>query len=235
MSVRKCDNLGVAAASPRPAEADLFLHLTDAFANPKPLPGLPRVLLIGDSISIGYTIPVRQQLAGEALVFRPPVNCQHTGYGLTQLKTWLGTTPWDVIHFNWGIWDTHLLDENGGLVYGENESMPINSFHIRYTPEQYRANLTRLVNTLQTTGARLIWASSTPIMSRTGKRFEDIKIRNAVAAEIMQSRQIESDDLYDFVLPHVLTWQCPDQVHFNETGNAKLGEKVSTCIRHQQF
>lgn len=218
-------------AALRPAEADLFLHLKDACANPTPIPGLPQVLLIGDSISIGYTVPVRQQLEGKALVFRPSVNCQHTGYGLAQLKTWLGTNRWEVIHFNWGIWDTHLLDKAGELVYDERASASTGLFHIRYTPEQYHDNLSRLVDMLQATEARLIWASSTPIMSRKGTRFDDVKILNAVAAGIMQDRHIEIDDLYDFVLPHVQTWQCPDQVHFNEIGNAKLGEKVTECVR----
>ena len=47
--------------------------------------------------------------------------------------------------------------------------------HIRHTPEQYRENLVKLVKTMEKTGAKLVWASTTPIMSRTGKRFEDIK------------------------------------------------------------
>ena len=34
-------------------------------------PALPRVLLIGDSISIGYTLPVRELLDGRANLHRP--------------------------------------------------------------------------------------------------------------------------------------------------------------------
>ena len=41
--------------------------------------GLPRVLLIGDSISIGYTLPVREALKGKANVHRPAGNCSSTG------------------------------------------------------------------------------------------------------------------------------------------------------------
>ena len=52
---------------------------------------------------------------------------------------------------------------------------PRRTGNIRYTPQQYRENLTQLVNTLEKTGAKLIWASTTPIMSREGARFEDIK------------------------------------------------------------
>ena len=73
--------------------------------------GLPRVLLIGDSISIGYTLPTRTLLAGKANVHRIPQNGSSTGYGLTQLEKWLGGGRWDVIHFNFGLHDAKLPPE----------------------------------------------------------------------------------------------------------------------------
>ncbi len=211
-----------------PAEADLFLHLRDALTNPEENSGLPRVLLLGDSISIGYTIPVRRQFLGRAVVFHPPDNCQHTGYGLAKLNSWLGAKPWDVIHFNWGIWDTHYLDAAGALV--TDESRNTGNWHIRYTPEQYGRNLSTLVDNLQATGARLIWASTTPIMKRSGARFEDITKLNTVAEEIMRKREITINDLYAFVLPRIVEWQSPDQVHFNDKSNEQLGRRVSEFI-----
>lgn len=64
------------------------------------VPGLPRVLLIGDSISMGYTLGVRAKLKGVANVHHPAENCGPTERGLARLDTWLGTNHWDVIHFN---------------------------------------------------------------------------------------------------------------------------------------
>jgi hypothetical protein len=75
------------------------------------IPGLPRVLLIGDSNSQGYTLPVREMLKGLANVHRPPVNCGDTGRGLRLLDVWLGTEPWHVIHFNFGLHDLHTYAE----------------------------------------------------------------------------------------------------------------------------
>jgi acyl-CoA thioesterase-1 len=216
----------------KPVEAELHQHLRDAFKNPPDEPGLPRVLLIGDSISIGYTVPVRQRLQDKAVVCRPPVNCQHTAYGLAHLKSWLGTSRWDVIHFNWGIWDTHMVDAQGNLVRGNVETNAAGPLRIRHTPEQYRENLMQLADILQGTGARLIWASTTPVMSRTGARFEDIPVRNAVAAEVMAARGIPVNDLYAYTLPHVREWQLPDRVHFNAEGNQHLAERVGEQIRH---
>jgi acyl-CoA thioesterase-1 len=47
--------------------------------------GLRRVLLIGDSVSIGYTLPTRELLKGKANVHRPSTNCSSTGHGLSYM------------------------------------------------------------------------------------------------------------------------------------------------------
>ena len=56
--------------------------------------GLPRVLLIGDSISIGYTLPVRELLKGKANVHRPSTNCGPTSRGVSGIDQWLGKGKW---------------------------------------------------------------------------------------------------------------------------------------------
>lgn len=192
-------------------------------------PKLPRVLIIGDSISLGYTEPVRKNLEGVAEVLRPKTNCQHTGFGLANIDAWLGKDKWDVIHFNWGIWDTHMLDAKGAPI--RNEDQFKGEMHIRYTPEKYRENLTKLVAKLEATKAKLIWASTTPVMYRKGKRFDDIKTFNTAAAEIMKEHKIAINDLYEFTLPHAKEWQTGDRVHFNATGNENLAKQVSESIR----
>jgi hypothetical protein len=59
-------------------------------------PALPRVLLIGDSISIGYTTDTREMLKGKANVHRPPLNCMYSSYVAANIKDWLGEEKWDV-------------------------------------------------------------------------------------------------------------------------------------------
>ncbi len=94
----------------RPREARrvpaAFVPITDD-------PGLPRVLLLGDSISIGYTLPVRERLLGRANVHRPPANCGPSSLGLERLDEWVGQRPWDVIHFNWGLHDLKYMGPGG--------------------------------------------------------------------------------------------------------------------------
>jgi hypothetical protein len=98
--------------------------------------GLPRVLLIGDSISMCYTLATREELRGEANVHRVPENGGHTGKALEKIDGWLGTGKWDVVHFNWGL---HDLRQGVGT-----------------SVDQFERNLRTLVTKMQATGARLI-------------------------------------------------------------------------------
>ena len=169
---------------------------------------LPKVLIIGDSISEGYTPVVKVLLREVADVSHPSENCQFTTYGLKQIKTWLGTEKWDVIHFNFGIWDV-----------------------ARITPEVYRENLTKIVTILKGTGAKLIWASTTPLLPKTDKRFKDVIQFNLVAAKVMQAHNIQIDDLHKFVLPNVKAWQKDDGCHFDAVGSEQLGKQVADTIQ----
>ena len=80
-------------------------------------PKLPRVLLIGDSVSRGYTQAVRTILAGKANVHRAPANCGPAEKGMKNIEVWLGDGRWDLIHFNFGIHDrsTPIADYSGGI------------------------------------------------------------------------------------------------------------------------
>ena len=149
-----------------------------AFAKTVDDPRLPRVLLIGDSISIGYTVPVREALKGKANVHRAPVNCGPTIRGLEQLDDWLAGEKWDVIHFNWGLHDLKHVD-------GKHQ-VPI---------DRYESNLRTLVGRLNKTGARLIWCSTTPVPKgplSPPRTDDDVRAYNRVAEAIMRDSRIES-------------------------------------------
>lgn len=185
------------------------------------VPGLPRVLLIGDSISIGYTLPVRAALKGKANVHRPPGNCSSTGYGLTKIDEWLGPGKWDVIHFNFGLHDAKLPPEG-----------------VRHAaPADYEKNLRHLVQRLKSTGAKLIWGTTTPVPMggnlAPNRRFGDIAIYNAIAAKIMAEHGVAIDDLNAVVTPHFERVGRPADVHFTEEGSALLGRAVAASVEKQ--
>ena len=104
------------AGKPAPKSAN------PAFVEVADVPGLPRVLLIGDSISMGYTLPVREKMKGLANVHRALGNSGDTARGLAQLDKWLGKDHWDVIHFNFGLHDLKYLDDKGNYVPPEKAS-----------------------------------------------------------------------------------------------------------------
>jgi len=95
----------------------------------KDVPGLPRVLIIGDSISMGYTAPTRKLLERKANVHRIPGNGGPTKRGMVGIDKWLGTGKWDVIHFNWGIHDLKFMEDGKRQV----------------EPQEYEANLRALI------------------------------------------------------------------------------------------
>ena len=180
-------------------------------------PKLPRVLLIGDSISMGYTIPVRRLLQGKASVHRIPENGGPTTNGLAKLPKWLGDGKWDVIHFNWGLHDLKLM--TGGK-------------H-QVSVEAYENNLRELVRRLKGTGAKLIWASTTPVPEgklNPPRANADVLAYNAIARKIMEENQIATDDLYRFVLPQLSKIQRPENVHFTSEGSDALAQQVATSI-----
>src|SRR5688500_10139469 len=90
-------------ASPLLAQDAKKKAANPAFEPVQDVPGLPRVLLIGDSISIGYHVAVRDELKAVANVHRPATNCGPTTLGIEQIDEWLGDGRWAVIHFNFGL------------------------------------------------------------------------------------------------------------------------------------
>jgi hypothetical protein len=160
-------------------------------------PKLPRVLLIGDSVSRGYTQPTRVALAGKANVHRAPANCGPTASG-----------KWDVIHFNFGI-------------------------HDRGTPAaDYVKRLEAIVARLEKTGAKLIWASTTPIPDNPAQKqtAQSIVEKNTLAAEVMKKHGIPTDDLFAAMTPRLKEFQPPLDVHFTGAGYDFLGAKVGESI-----
>jgi lysophospholipase L1-like esterase len=182
---------------------------------------LARVLLIGDSISMGYIGPVRKLLADQATVAGLPVNGGPTTNGLENLTSWLGDGSWDVIHFNWGLHDLKL-DEQG------QHQVPL---------AQYEKNLRELVARLKATGAKLIWASTTPVPPVPAEKLNprrdsrDVPVYNAAAKKIMDENGTPIDDLYAFALARLEAIQQPANVHYTDAGYEALAGEVAGAIR----
>lgn len=185
---------------------------------------LPRVLLIGDSISMGYTIPVRNLLKNKANVIRVPENAGDTARGLEKLDGWLGGRPWDVIHFNFGLHDLKYLDASGKYV------TPDDGKQVALLP-QYEANLRQIVERLKKTGAKLIWSSTTPVPEGSSGRVQGDELKyNEVALRVMKDYGIAVDDLHAVVMSGPADMQLAKNVHFTPEGYQLLARSVAASI-----
>jgi acyl-CoA thioesterase-1 len=229
LALALCASLTAALADPKPAAAPKKRAPNAALAPIEDVAGLPRVLLIGDSISIGYTLDVRKLLEGQANVHRIPTNGGPTTNGLANLKAWLGDKNWDVIHFNWGLHDVKFIvgDDKSKIVPVET---PAAKHQVPLA--EYEKNLAALVATLKGTGAKLIWCSTTPVVPGTnGRRPEDVPAYNEAAARVMKAAGVHINDLYAYALPRLGDGnQLPQNVHYSPAGSKMLAEKVAQEI-----
>lgn len=195
-----------------------------AYASVTDDPNLPRVLLIGDSISIGYTLPTRELLKGKVNVHRIPTNGGPTTNGLTNLDKWLGDQKWDVIHFNWGLHDLKYMDDKGALSEPGKGKQQV-------PPKQYEENLRQLVHRLKKTGAKLIWCTTTPVPEGSQGRVPGDEDKfNVVAAKIMQEEGVATNDLCAFAKPQLAKIGLPANVHYSPEGSQVLATKVAESI-----
>ena len=201
---------------------------------------LPNVLIIGDSISIGYTPFVKELLEGKANVVRPmlengnPENCEGTTKGVKNTDRWLldsgaGNTPyqWDIIHFNFGLHDLKHVDP----LTGENSNDP--QHPLQADLKQYKKNLEIIVEKLKASGATLIFGTTTPYPDKVGGPLRDPGMAakyNKAAVKIMNRNGILIDDLYVFMVPRMKELQQPENVHFTQEGYQALARKVAERI-----
>ncbi|TAN38712.1 MAG: SGNH/GDSL hydrolase family protein [Verrucomicrobia bacterium] len=220
---------GVAGATekyvPEEGSAELAKH---ARREKIPLdPKLPNVLIIGDSISMGYTPYVAKLLRGKANVIHNPGNAQGTTYGRENLATWLGAKSWQVIHFNWGLHDLKHVKVVGGQKNSDDPKDPQQADLLTY-----ETNLRALVEQLKATKAKLIFATTTPYPAGVSpfRAPEDAAQYNKVALRIMQANGIKLDDLYTLILPKLKELQRPRNVHFSDKGSEVLAQHVAESI-----
>ena len=178
---------------------------------------LPRVLIIGDSISIGYAATVRKQLEGKAIVdhWATPLWVTHAGIH-PGLEKAVGEYQYAVIHFNHGL----------------------HGWQKDRTPEgSYEPAMRRYIVTMKrwAKGATVIWGSTTPMTVKGNPEQLDpennpmILRHNAIAAKVMKKNGIVVNDLYAQVVNHP-EWSRKDRFHYNGNGSKQLGQTVAAAI-----
>ena len=189
-------------------------------------PKLPRVLLIGDSISIGYTLPTREFLKGKANLHRIPTNGGPTTRGLASIDAWIGESKWDIIHFNWGLHDLKYMGPNGENLFprekGGKPQVPLSD---------YETNLEKLVVRLKKTGATLIWRNTTPIPPGSKGRYVGDSVKyNEAAARVMKKYDVPTHDLFTMSKKRMEELMLQANVHYKKEGSVALGKDVARVV-----
>jgi hypothetical protein len=192
---------------------------------------LPKILVIGDSISIGYLPFIQELLKDKAIVTRPmkengeAENCEGTTNGVANIDSWIGNTKWDLIHFNFGLHDLKHV-KPGTLKNSNNPNDPHQA-----EKGQYRKNLKEIVGKLKASNAKLIFATTTPYPAGELKPRRDPGMSaeyNTIALKIMHANNIPVNDLYSFILPKLGKLQRPLNVHFTDEGSQELAKQ---CVK----
>jgi acyl-CoA thioesterase-1 len=236
LTLLACVSLAFAADSPAtksvPTVAKEFAPIVDDTK-------LPRVLIIGDSVSVAYTLDVRKNLAGVANVHRIPANggSTRTALGDYGMVRWLKPgEKWDVIHFNEGLHDLsyRFPDDRDKNDQGEYAS-PTNGGRPNVSLEQYEKNLRLIVARLKQTGAKLIFGSTTPVPeSDAAKYVKDSELPyNVVAKKVMAEEGVAWNDLWAAVKPKQDQLQGKRNVHFMASGSAVLAKQVAEAITRE--
>ena len=188
--------------------------------------GLPHVLIIGDSISIGYTLPTRALLQGKVNLHRIPTNGGPTIKGLTEIDKWLGKRKWDLIHFNWGLHDLKYMGKDGtNLVPKEKGGV------VQVPLADYEKNLEKLVVRMKKSAKQLVWRNTTPIPSGSRARYVGDSIKyNQAAARVMKKLKIPTLDLFNPSMKNMKEWMKKADVHYYPHGSQALAEIVAKDI-----
>jgi len=185
---------------------------------------MKQVVLVGDSIRMGYQATVAEALDGVAAVWGPSENGGDSANVLARLDAWVIERQPDVVHLNAGLHDLKC---------------PFDSDERQVPLDGYRRNIEAVVERIRAeTKAILILATTTPVNEawhHDVKGFDrfgsDVDAYNATLRDVAESVNADVDDLGGLVTAagrdRLL---MPDGVHFTEAGSCLLGLAVAERV-----
>ena len=162
---------------------------------------MKNLLLVGDSIRMGYDKSVKKTLEGKVNVIFPAENCRFASYLLRSFHDYLGDIKGediDVVHWNAGLWDCLRLFE-------EEPHTPLDVY--AYYIERLCVRIKKICP-----NAKVIFATSTKVlsekMSKDFKRYnEDIEKYNETAVKVVEKYGFMVNDLY------AVSASLPEEAH----------------------
>ncbi len=190
---------------------------------------MKKVILLGDSIKAWYSKRVRELLEDKCeVIYAEGDNGRFTYYSLMQLSLLLKQHgKVDLVHFNNGYWDMDVMPFLNRTLF---------------STEEYKHGLKRIIELSRAAGAKLIFATTTPLPADnnaedntgTGASFvleqERVKVFNDAALELMKEENIPVNDLYAVCKQDKNYYKCEDNLHHTPEGNEILAQHVAAAI-----
>lgn len=213
---------------------------------------MKNLLLLGDSIRMGYDSFVQEKLSGRMNVYYPEENGRFAQYTLRALSDWqsqLQLPEIHVVHWNNGLWD--VLHLNVGAVGCDGEAagetfIPEGGKEYRYEkdpltpPEIYRYMIGRTATRIRNLfpNAEIIFATTTPVISEQAswayRSNEEIDLYNSIAREVLIPMGIRINELGEFARR-----ECGDLhrdwVHYSDEGSGKLADEIIGFMENAQL
>lgn len=180
---------------------------------------MKRVLILGDSISMGYREKVKEKLKGFCEVVFPEENGRFSFYTLWGIHLWIKELgeP-DIVHWNNGLWDLH------------HEPPRVEAL----TPiDVYEQNLRRIIAEIRRhNNPQIIWASTIPAHYNFEERSNyEIDQYNEIAAKVMKEENIPINDLNALIKKDIGRYICDDLTHLTEEAAELCAQQVADSIK----
>lgn len=179
---------------------------------------MKKVLLLGDSIRMGYQEFVKELLRGEAAVYYPEDNGRFAAYTLWQVnQMYKDHGHFDIVHWNNGLWDmTRDAPMKGAM----------------HSIEEYVHYLNRIIDLVESQGTEIIFATTIPIhQDKKSRNNEEVDYYNEVAKQLMNYRKIKVNDLNQLLRKDCEQYICEDLLHLNKKGYLLCADAVALTVR----
>lgn len=190
---------------------------------------MKKVLLLGDSIRMGYQEKVEELLKDEYKVYYPVDNGRFVSYTLWQANQMFKEYGhFDIVHWNNGYWDMNI-------------EAPMKE---AMTPiDEYTYFLKRIIRLCRENSDKIIFATTLPVpmqglssdVTDTGGniRYNNDWVRqyNDAAIRVMNEENVFVNDLYSLVLKDENFYKCPDKLHLTSQGYNICANMIADIIK----
>lgn len=193
---------------------------------------MKKVLLLGDSIRMGYDDYVKELLKDTCEVYYDADdNGRFSSYTLWQANQMFRKYgAFDIVHWNNGYWDMNIE---------EPMTVPL------HPVDEYLHFCKRIIGEIRRNGAEVIYATTLPVLTpgqaldNTGTEVtlhyhnDWVVTYNEAAVKLMNEEHVAVNDLYTLMLEDPHYYKCADSLHLTETGYQRCAQQIADMIREK--